>query len=255
MQPYLFPYLGYFQLIADVDRWIVFDTAQYTPQSWMNRNRIAHDSAAGWHYLTVPVQRARQDTPIADIRLADPRGVQRLVLNKLAPYRGRAPHYEDVRTVLADGIAACRSDRLADLNVATLAAVCRFLGIPFAPERLSELGLDLSAAKAPGDWALQVAIAIGADAYLNAPGGRELFRQEDWDAHGIALEFAGMPTFTYGRGRHPYVPHLSIIDVLMWNPRERVRDYLYTGGGDQPDMAAKAATRSFATSSVPEIPG
>jgi hypothetical protein len=226
MQPYFFPYLGYFELIERVDRWIVFDTAQYTPQSWMNRNRVAHDKS-DWSYVTVPVRHAPQGTPIKDIRLADPDTVQKRVIDKLTPYRGHAPHYESVKQLVAEGIAARDSDYLVDLNESTLAKVCDRLGIAFEPERLSQMGLDLGGANEPGDWALQVALAIKADGYLNAPGGRALFKMQDWEMRGIALEFGEMREIQYDRGRFNTVPNLSIIDVLMWNSVERVRSWLH----------------------------
>lgn len=228
MQPYFFPYLGYFRLIARVDRWIAFDTAQYTPQSWMNRNRIIA-AETGWRFLTVPVKRAPQATPINEVRLADPKHLQSMVLGMLSPYRGHAPHYMAVRDVVAAGIASAKSDRLADLNMATLKAVCDFMGVRFDAERLSEMDLGMATVTRPGDWALQVALAIGADSYLNAPGGTALFSQPDWDAKGIKLEFCEVSHLAYDCGRYPFVPNLSIIDVLMWNSRERIREHLYSG--------------------------
>ena len=71
MQPYFFPYPGYFALIAQVDRWVVFDTPQYMRHGWVNRNRILHPGS-GWQYIVAPLVKHRRSTSIRDIRLADP---------------------------------------------------------------------------------------------------------------------------------------------------------------------------------------
>ena len=71
MQPYFFPYLGYFDLINRVDKWIVFDTPQYIRHGWVNRNRILHPHQ-GWQYIVVPLKKHDRDTSINQIETADP---------------------------------------------------------------------------------------------------------------------------------------------------------------------------------------
>ena len=66
MQPYFFPYLGYFDLINRTDRWIVFDTAQYIRHGWVNRNRILH-SDSEWQYILVPLKKHSRKAAIKDI--------------------------------------------------------------------------------------------------------------------------------------------------------------------------------------------
>ena len=90
MQPYFFPYLGYFELIARVDRWVVFDVVQYNAKSWMNRNRILHPKE-GWQYITVPVEKAPRGTLIRDIRVKDMVDSRERVLGQMVHYKKKAP--------------------------------------------------------------------------------------------------------------------------------------------------------------------
>ncbi|HXV00334.1 MAG TPA: WbqC family protein [Caulobacteraceae bacterium] len=224
MQPYFFPYLGYFELIARTDRWVVFDVVQYNPRSWMSRNRILHPSG-GWQYINVPVARSPHGTAISAIRLRDRVAARQRILGQIEHYRMEAPHFRAV-TALVDSTFAISSDRLVDLNVAGLSAVCAYLGLNFSYSICSQAGFDLEGVTHAGDWALKIAGQLGASEYLNPVGGRAIFRQSDWDAASIRLGFIDPPDLRYACGRYEFVEHLSILDVLMWNDPETVRHAL-----------------------------
>ena len=91
MQPYFFPYLGYFHLINSVDEWIIFDTPQYIRHGWVNRNRILHPKS-GWLYITVPLVKHPQNTPINEIKIANQKDWKRLILAQLNHYK-KIPFY------------------------------------------------------------------------------------------------------------------------------------------------------------------
>jgi len=220
MQPYFFPYLGYFELIARTDRWVVFDVVQYNAKSWMSRNRILHPTQ-GWQYINVPVNKAPHGTPIKDIVVKDRAAALARVLGQLEHYRKRAPHFRDVTDIVRAAFSGA-SDRLVDLNIATLKTVCKYLGVGFDYSLCSAMDLDLGGVEHAGQWALAIAKQLGASEYLNPPGGRAIFRQEEWDAAGIKLSFTNLPQFTYDCAPYQFVEHLSILDVLMWNDPAKV---------------------------------
>ena len=93
MQPYFLPYLGYFDLIRNTDRWIVFDTPQHIRHGWVSRNRILHPTA-GWQYILVPLQGHSHKTAIRDILINDASPWRQRILGQLEHYRRRAPHFE-----------------------------------------------------------------------------------------------------------------------------------------------------------------
>lgn len=226
MQPYFFPYLGYFDLIHRTDKWVVFDVVKYAPHSWMNRNRILHPSE-GWQYITVPVRKHAFGEAIQEITLVDKDASHRKVVAQLMHYRrARAPFFREVQEIVDRAFTNTNGDRLRDLNVQTLDAVCKYLGITFEPVNFSALALSLPTAEYPGQWPLELSTALGADVYLNAPGGRDLFRPADWAERGITLAFADLVDFRYSPGPYEFIEHLSILDVLMWNAPEDVKSYL-----------------------------
>ena len=226
MQPYFFPYLGYFELIQLSDAWIVFDTVKYNPKSWMNRNRILHPTK-GWQYITAPVDRAAGAELISEMRIVDaPAALQRM-LGQIDHYRlRRAPFFGPVRGLIERAFDLPEPVGLRDLCVRTLKETCVYLGLEFRPQSLLAMDLTLSPITHAGQWALEISSAVRADVYINAPGGRDLFHREDFAARGIELQFLKPDPFHYPMAGHEFVENLSIIDVLMWNSPEAVLDRL-----------------------------
>lgn len=226
MQPYFFPYLGYYDLINRTHRWIVFDVVKYAPRSWMNRNRILHPTE-GWQYITVPVAKSAEGGAIKDVRALDIAGTHKRIRGQLEHYRkGRARYYSAIVELIDECFSGLEGDRLVDLNVRSMVIVCDYLGIPLDYSILSRMPLDLPEVSHPGQWALEICSAVGADAYLNPPGGRNLFVQHEWDERGIRLGFTDLVSFTYSTAPYPFIEHLSIVDVLMWNAPKTVKTYL-----------------------------
>lgn len=226
MQPYFFPYLGYYGLMARTDRWIVFDVVKYTPKSWMNRNRILHP-AKGWQYVTVPVQHTSPDMLISDARVVDREAAAKRILGQMDHYRvRRAPYFRAVQELVRGALLMGDSDLLRDVNTRSLSITCEYLGLGVHMEVLSEMQLPLPPIDDPGKWALEISTALGADEYLNPPGGRELFDPAAFAARGIKLSFTEVPQFEYDCKPYGFVPHLSILDVLMWCGPEKIREYL-----------------------------
>jgi hypothetical protein len=226
MQPYFFPYLGHFGLIATTDRWVVFDVTQYTPRTWMNRNRVLHPTE-GWNYVTVPLVNSSTQIRIHEARVADPRAAARSIEGKLSHYRRKAPYYDAVRRLVAETFDVS-TDSLVDLDVQGLKTVCRYLGIPLNLQICSRMGLALPDRLDPGDWALEVCTRLGADAYLNPASGRALFDPERYASRGIDLQFLEVAEFRYETDPYPFEPGLSILDVMLWNSPQQITDALAT---------------------------
>jgi hypothetical protein len=224
MQPYFFPYIGYFDLIQQSDRWVVFDTAQYIRHGWVNRNRILHPTSE-WQYIIVPVQHHHQDTPINEICILEDNKWRDKLIGQLQHYKKKAPFFTEV----TDMVATCLDDSdesLSRLNVRTQEIVCTYLGIPFRYAFFSEMDLKLGPVEGPGDWALRIAEALGASEYINPPGGAQLFDRSMFEAAGITLTIQTPVDFVYNCDGYEFQSDLSILDVLMWNSPEVVRAYL-----------------------------
>jgi len=227
MQPYFFPYLGHFALIAHTDAWIVFDVTQYTPKTWMNRNRVLHPKE-GWNYVSVPLANSSISIKTHEAQVLNLDEARRSVLGKLTHYR-RAPYYKAVEALVQEAMAEHGDSSLVKLNVRGLDAVCRYLGLPFDYRICSELDLPLPDTLPPGGWAPAICAALGASGYVNPIGGRELFVPSDFSSRDIALQFLSFDHPVYEAGAFRFQPGLSILDVLMWNAPETVTQMIKQG--------------------------
>ena len=144
------------------------------------------------------------------------------ILGQLDHYKKHAPHFRRVVELVQAAFNATESDRLLDLNMVSLEATCSYLGIDFNWSPCSEMNLDLGGIEHPGQWALRIASQLGAQEYINPPGGRNLFDHSEWAKAGICLEFNGLPSLRYQCDPYEFIEHLSILDVLMWNEPNRV---------------------------------
>lgn len=221
MQPYFFPYFGYFDHISRCDKWVVFDITQYTPKSWMTRNRILHPKT-GFLYINCDVH-GSQNMVISEVTLKDPDTSRSKLLGQLSHYRKLAPYYRQVVTLVEQAFGEAKSNSLTDVNVSALHAICKYLDIPFSPIIASKADFSLPRITHPGQWALEITTLLGADTYLNTPGGRELFRPEEFASRCIKLAFTRVPKFVYACSPYQFEPHLSILDMLMWNSAYEVQ--------------------------------
>ena len=223
MQPYLFPYIGYFQLMHAVDRFVVADDVTFIKQGWINRNRLLINGRAA--YFTVPLRRHPADSLIRDVEIDD--GNQRrwrvTLLKTIANFYRRAPSFDRVYP-LVERVIGGPFTRIADMARASLREVCEYLGVPVSI-------VDSSAVYGNAHLHGQARIldtcrAEGASDYVNAIGGRALYSREVFLAHGIRLHFVATPPIEYRQFTAPFVPSLSVIDLLMFNPPEAARELL-----------------------------
>lgn len=223
MQPYFFPYVGYFQLIAGADRGIVFDIVKYNRKSWMNRNRVLHPNG-GWQYVSVPVQ-ASDHALIKDARLQEPANALQRILGQLDHYRRHAPFFAATTDIVRRAFDG-HLETICDLDVRTLAITCDYLGLTFDWRICSRMDLQLPPIQHAGGWALEISAAVGASTYLNTSGGRDIFHPQEWVDRGIELRFIDPAPFVYATGPYTFEPGLSILDALMWNAPETIAAHL-----------------------------
>jgi hypothetical protein len=216
MQPYFFPHLGHFALIAAVDEWIVFDITQYTRKSWINRNRVLHPDH-GWQYISMPLRDSSIHIRVSEAKVADSREKERYVLGKISHYKKRAPYYGQVCEIVRASFAGVVHDSLVSLNITGLRTVCEYLGLPFSYRLCSQLDIEFPDKLRRGQWAPWLSGRLSADVYINPVGGRELFDPADFAGEGVGLRFLNFEPFFYDTPGYIFENSLSILDVLMWN--------------------------------------
>lgn len=224
MQPYFFPFFEQFRLIAACDLWVVFDVAQYSRKSWINRNRVLNREK-GTAYITVPVKHAGLDVAIKDALIDQSQNWRGDVLNKLKVYKKRAPHYDRVVALVTQAMAGEHAS-LGTLNTAILRHMCQALEIQTPIVLASELPIKLPDEAEPDEWALHISKALKAVEYRNSAGGKSLFDGNKYTADGIKLSFHVHLPRCYRTVDFEFVPDLSVIDWLMWNDKATLKEWL-----------------------------
>ena len=128
---------------------------------------------------------------------------------------------------LLEGCLELDEDRLSYLNIHLLVKVCNVLGIPFNPIFLSDTGMDPGICNSPGERVLRIVTGMEADSYINPIGGAHLLDKESFHEHGIKLEIQQYQTLLYDTYPMPFEPGLSVIDALMWNSWDNVKEHLF----------------------------
>ncbi len=220
MQPYLFPYIGYFQLMDAVDRFVIADDLAFIKQGWINRNRLLVNGAPA--YFTVPLKRHHADTLIKDVEI-DQSSIGRwrtTTLKTVSNFYRRAPAFDEVFPIV-ERVFGAPFTKIADMARASLREVREYLGIDVA---MVDSSARYGNAHLKGqDRVIDTCRAEQASDYVNAIGGRELYSREAFLAAGIRLHFLCSDEIEYPQLGGPFVPSLSIVDVLMFNPREQAR--------------------------------
>jgi hypothetical protein len=220
MQPYFFPYLGYLQLMASADSFIIYDDVQYIKQGWVNRNRILREDAPV--YVTLPVVRGRHNERICEKRLHDPQESLRDVFAKIMRHYRSAPHFDEAVEFL-EPLFSPDVETISDFNIRALRALCRHLGIATELVVASErhYGHDVRGQ----ERVLRICEREAATHYVNAIGAKAigLYSKEAFAAAGLELSFIrSRSDIAYDQGAGVFVPNLSVIDLLMHNAPETI---------------------------------
>jgi len=218
MQPYLFPYLGYYQLAVAVDRWVFHDDVMYIKQGYINRNSILVNGAA--HRFSVPIRDQSDSRPINEHHAIPPFDK---ILRVISQVYAKAPNFSRVFPIVASVLDG-RETNIARIAGASLHAVLDYLGIRIQASWSSAIpGHQHLKAQ---DRVLAICITMGASEYVNPIRGVELYDEETFAARGIRLLFHRMRPVSYRQGDFPFIPNLSMIDVLMHNHPDRVATFL-----------------------------
>ncbi|WP_455924861.1 WbqC family protein [Pseudomonas putida] len=239
MQPYLFPYLGYFQLIAATDVFVLGDDLQYIKSGWVNRNNILFNNEA--KLLTFPMKKDRFELAINQRQLSENFAVeaQRLI-NLIASSYAKAPCFRQAMPVI-ESVIRCPERNLALYIEHSIRQLCAYLNISTPVYRASDAKI-IAADKQ--DRVVQTARLFGASLYINPIGGTALYEQSYFARHGLGLKFIKMDEVAYRQFRTPFVGNLSIIDVMMFNTVDEIRALLprYSlHDGDTPQRPAMPA--------------
>jgi hypothetical protein len=218
MQPYFLPYIGYFQLIAAVDQFIIYDNIKYTKKGWINRNRFLQNGKDATFSLSL-----KKDSDFLNVcerQLSEDFNRNKLISRFKDAYT-KAPYFSETFKLL-EKIVGYEDDNLFQYIHHSLIEICHQLEIKTEIKVSSRIPINHNLKAQYKVFAL--CEAMEADTYINSIGGVNIYDKSEFIARGVELQFIKAKPFRYTQFVEPFMPWLSIIDVLMFNPLDVVQD-------------------------------
>lgn len=218
MQPYFLPYIGYWQLMKAVDKYVVYDDVSYIKGGWINRNNFLISGQK--KLVTFQLKDAGSYKLINEIEIKDDfSSFMKMVQINYA----KSPNFSDVKK-LTEEIVAYDKTNLAKFLYNSIKAVASYLGFKTEFYLSSEIKKDNSLKGK--DKVIHICKIMQADEYYNAIGGQELYDKYEFEKNGIKLSFLKTNMREYKQLKNDFVPGLSILDVLMFNDKKTVNEML-----------------------------
>ena len=223
MQPYIFPYIGYFHLISAAKHFVIYDDVQYITRGWVNRNRILLQNEP--FRFTVPIEHASQNRTIRDTAPAIDERWRNKFQKQLQNAYAKAPFYPQVHERILH-LLALPFNSIADLATQSITLVYDYLEIPFTPIYSSSITLhtnELDRARR----LIEITKSFNSTHYINAPGGKALYNKKEFAQYAIQLNFVKSLPITYQQFKAPFIANLSIIDIMMFNSPKKIATFLH----------------------------
>ena len=222
MQPYIFPYLGYFQLINAVDKFVFYDDVNFIKKGWINRNNILIKGEP--KLFTIPLSKPSQNKLIKEIEVSFD---EKWLLNfqkKLEYNYKKAPFYYEVLALIND-VFSLNNNYISDLAINSVIIASNYLGIE---TEFTKSSFDFKDTKglSKADRLIEISKRSDAKNYINPIGGKNMYNKDYFEERGVQLNFMESNLLKYNQFNNPFVSGLSIIDVLMFNSKEEVKKLL-----------------------------
>lgn len=218
MQPYLFPYIGYFQLISAVDQFVIYDDVNYIKQGWINRNRIIVNGKE--HLFTLELRGASSFKLINEIGVGENKKKIRTTIEQA--YK-KSPFYKDGFALISEILGNSESN-LALFLENSIRKIAAWLELRSHVLVSSQL-VKNSELKGQ-DKVLAICKALDAKHYINPIGGIALYQKERFAEEGVQLSFLKTDSIVYKQYRNEFFSSLSIVDVMMFNGFEKTKELL-----------------------------
>ena len=215
MQPYFLPYIGYWQLIHIVDTYVIFDDVNYINKGWINRNNILSNKQQ--HLFTLSLSKASQNKLINEIMVEA--NQTKLIKTFEAAYK-KAPFFDETFE-LAKQIFEYNDRNLARFVGNSIIQIAEYLGIKTRFIYSSEV--EKNNLLKGQEKLIHICGILNATAYYNAIGGMKLYNKYGFEANHIELRFLETQPIEYKQFDNQFIPNLSILDVMMFNPVDEIK--------------------------------
>ena len=220
MQPYFFPYIGYWQLINSVDTFVLYDNIQFTKKGWINKNRYLENGKD--KLFSICIEKDNHLLNVID-RVISPEFNKKKLLSQLQNAYAKAPYKKDVLPFLEE-VINFESTNLFDYIHNSIVKTMEYLDIK--TQMIISSHIDCNHDLKSSDRVIDICRSVNASDYINPIGGVELYDKQDFKTHGINLYFLKTNDIKYRQFNNEFIPNLSIIDVLMFNSPENIKEML-----------------------------
>lgn len=223
MQPYFMPYIGYWQLINAVDRFVILDDVNYIMRGYINRNSILLNGKP--YRFSIPIEKASQNKLIMETRLNfTPDKKHDFLLTVGNAYR-KAPYFEDVMPLIKDVVKNPQADLTAFIRY-SMEKVMQYLDLD--TEILLSSEIEKNQMCKGEERIVEICKKLGADIYINPCGGRKLYHRDAFEKEHMQLFFLDTQSdyIVYKQARQEFMGNLSIIDIMMFNEIEKIQGFL-----------------------------
>jgi len=218
MQPYFLPYVGYFQLINKVDRFVVYDNIQYTKRGWINRNKYLLNNKS--KYVSIPVEKFSHKEKIIKIKISKIYQKEKILRQFCNAYK-KAPYFEERYELLAK-IIMFPSQNLFEYIYFSISSICEYLNIK--TKVFISSNIDHDPALRSEDKVIDICKQLNGTIYINPEGGVKIYKKNNFKKYKLILKFLHTTGFKYQQfDEKIFIPKLSIIDVLMFNSKKEIK--------------------------------
>ena len=222
MQPYLFPYLGYYQLAGAVDTFVFFDDVNFINKGWINRNRILQQNDA--YKFTLPLSKASQNRLINEIEISDYDKWRKDFLKLVEFNYKKAPCFSFFYEWLQKFLHGKDYRLISELAADSVSHIATLLGLPTRFLLSGELNYKSDQTPSGQEKILRICEILEADRYINPQNGVDIYEEDGFHDRKIILKFLKMDDVVYNQfDKEKFIPALSIIDVMMFNDLEQVK--------------------------------
>jgi hypothetical protein len=221
MQPYFLPYIGYFQLINAVDNFVIYDDVNFIKRGWINRNTIMVNKQS--FLFSIPLISASQNNKIYEITISEDVNWKSNLLKTIELSYKKAPYFSDIYPLL-NKIIGHKETNLSRFILFSLKEICNYLSIGTLFMISSEI--DKNNSLNGQDKIIEICKKVNAESYINPIGGIELYNVKDFTVNNISLNFIKSNVIVYPHLHEVFVPNLSILDVLMFNSKNELKNLL-----------------------------
>ena len=223
MQPYFLPYIGYFQLINSVDKFVIYDDVQFIKRGWINKNKMIVNGVESFFRLNLKkdVQELNINERYFACNIEDE--IRKILKGIELAYK-KAPYFEQIMPLVNRIFEVDKQKDISKFLIKGLTEICSYLDI--RTEIIISSSLEKDNSLKAQDKIINIVQHLDADTYINAIGGQSLYSKEEFKNKGIELLFLKSNPIVYKQFKNDFIPNLSILDILMFNSIEEVKVFL-----------------------------